>query len=77
MNLHALGGSSRLVGYGYEPRQELLALKFRDGSVWLYAGVPESVFEGFLLADSRGSFFERVIRPGYEGRRAEGLDGVG
>lgn len=44
----------------------LLAVRFHDGAEWWYRGVPERVFEDFLMSESRGSFFRRFIEPVYE-----------
>lgn len=74
MEMHAIVGSGRIAKYGYDSTLELLALEFVGGARWLYGGVPVGVFEDFLLADSRGAFFERMIRPVYQGRAADRFD---
>ncbi len=85
MDLHPLVGSSRIVGYGWErsredraglPRVGTLAVEFVGGARWLYFGVPERVFEDWLMASSRGAFFARFIRDRYEARVAEAGDGL-
>lgn len=47
----------------------VLSIGFPDGSTWHYAGVPERVFEDFLLAKSRGRYFYTRIKPIYEGNK--------
>ncbi len=64
--------SSILQAYGWEagPRKSrvgLLALQFKDGSEYWYQGVPERVFEDFLMSKSKGSFFRRELEPTYKG----------
>lgn len=82
MDMQRVDGSSRIVGYGWEgnrvagARNGTLAIEFVGGARWLYFGVPERVFEDWLLAESRGVFFERFIRHVYEGRAAEAHDGL-
>ena len=73
--LHPLK-SSNLRAYGYQPdpgdaKTGLLAIQFHDGRTFMYAGVPETVFEAFLLSDSRGSFFHRSIKDVYRCIRPE------
>lgn len=86
MDIVPVVGSSVIVGYGFEvdapdpeatwPAREktgLLAVRFSDGRTFLYSRVPERVFESFLLADSRGSYWRREIAGKYEAREDEGL----
>lgn len=81
MQFHPLSGSSVIVGYGFEadpvdvdatwPGKErvgLLAIRLSTGVTFLYQRVPERVFENFLMADSRGSYWRREIVGKYEGR---------
>ncbi len=62
--------SSRFRGFRWETTFDrgrgLLTLGFTDGSTWHYAGVPQIVFEDFLLARSRGKYFDTFIKPFYE-----------
>lgn len=47
------------------PGVGLLTLEFTDGSTWWYADVPAAIFESFLLAASRGAYFDAHIKPFY------------
>lgn len=79
-------GSRSIAAYGYDPapvdeegrrfRKGLLVLRFVDGSEYWYRGVPESVLADFLMAESKGSFFHRVIKPAYQSVRVpdDGLE---
>lgn len=62
--------SKLLRAYGYEQGKDgggSLHLEFRDGRRWRYDGVPPAVLEGFLLSESRGSYFHRAIKGRFPG----------
>ena len=73
-------GSSVIDSYGWEAGVGgdagvgLLAVGLRGRGVWWYSGVPERVFEDFLMADSRGSFFARRILGRYECTKGDNDD---
>lgn len=74
-------GSSNLAGYLWhqwadEPTRGDLEVEFHDGSRWVYAAVPIVVLEGFLLAESKGRYFHRMIRDRYAAMPALGEPGV-
>ena len=54
--------SSLLATIHYEAATALLRLEFRDGTFYRYFGVPSAVYEGLLLANSKGAYFNRHIR---------------
>lgn len=68
-------GSSRLVGYRWDEGSELgvgtLVIGFVGGAVWAYRGVPLRVLADFQMAESKGSFFRRVILGQYEEERLD------
>jgi KTSC domain len=47
---------------GYDRASQTLELEFRDGAIYRYASVPESLFQKFSRADSKGRFFTQNIR---------------
>jgi hypothetical protein len=53
--------SSTLISVGYDKASATLELEFRDG-VYQYFGVPADVYNGLMNADSKGSYFNRVLR---------------
>ncbi len=58
--------STTLATVGYDPEIGLLRLEFRDhGGVYHYRGVPGEIFQGLLSADSKGAYFNRMIRGQY------------
>lgn len=57
-----------------------MEIKFTNGDVWQYPGVPEDAWQGFRIAESQGKFFHNHIKPKYAGHNvtmAEGLPSVG
>lgn len=70
MKLVPVSGSAVVAGYGWVDGGDgtgLLAIGFHDGAEWWYRGVPERTFADFLMSESKGAFFRRVIEPGYAG----------
>lgn len=54
--------SSNLEAIGYDEATRVLSIKFKSGGTFKYAGVPPSVHEEFMKADSHGKFFHKHIR---------------
>lgn len=52
----------------YDEDAERLSVTFVTGRLYLYERVPREVYEKFLSAPSRGSFFNSEIRDRYEYR---------
>jgi hypothetical protein len=69
--------STTLAAVGYDEAREVLQLEFRSREIYLYFGVPASVYEALLCAPSKGQYFNRVIRgrfpyaPGAKARAGE------
>jgi len=59
--------SSTVVGHGYDAETERLAIKFKSGGTYHYAGVPPCVAEELAKAESVGSFVARNVRPIFDG----------
>lgn len=59
--------SSSIDSVGYE--DEILEVRFNNGGLYRYFGVPPEVCLDFLKADSKGCFFNRYIRGVYRGQR--------
>lgn len=64
--------SSSLAGYGYDAERLLLAVQFRNGSIFQYANVPLEVALAFGAAKSKGKFYGSEIRAKYPGARLTG-----
>lgn len=54
--------SSVITSVGYQAATETLEIEFRHGGIYLYMNVPQSVFEAFMTAPSKGSFFQGRIK---------------
>jgi hypothetical protein len=60
-------GSSSIDSVGYE--DEVLEVRFNNGGVYRYFGVPPEVCFDLLKADSVGGYFNRRIRGSYPAKR--------
>jgi len=47
----------------------ILAITFLSGSIYVYSGVTEGVFECFVVADSKGQYFRENIMGRYPSLR--------
>ena len=54
--------STMLASVAYDPSESILRLEFRDGAIYRYIAVPSDVHRGLLAAESKGSFFNHLIR---------------
>jgi KTSC domain len=54
--------SSTLTTVAYDRAGQVLRLEFRSRAVYCYFGVPPSLHQDLLAADSKGSYFNRNIR---------------
>ena len=59
--------SSNLSSVGYQGGT--LWISFHSGSLYEYTGVPLSVYQGLMAADSHGKYFHAHIRNVYPYRR--------
>jgi hypothetical protein len=60
--------SSYLDVVGYDPDSSRLVVRFQDGAVIEYFGVPEGIYNDLLRADSHGQYFYYNIRDDYPWR---------
>lgn len=61
--------SSNIRSIGYDPASRTLEVEFNSGGVYQYFDVPESVYQDFMQATSKGSYFHRYIKGRYPYRR--------
>jgi len=54
--------SSILESVGYDPETQTLEVEFKEGGIYRYFEVPESVYNGLLSVDSHGSFYAEHIK---------------
>jgi hypothetical protein len=57
--------SSSIASIGFEPDDSILEVEFVGGSVYRYRNVDEDVYDRFLIASSKGAFFNEQIKDAY------------
>jgi len=57
--------SSNLDEIGYDHDVNLLEIRFKNGGVYQYSGVPVSIYKELMSAPSEGSYFHHCIRDKY------------
>ncbi len=58
--------SSNLASVGYDAERRVLEVGFRNGTVYQYFNVPNSVYVGLMAAGSHGRYFDaNVKKAGY------------
>ncbi|MFZ5783984.1 MAG: KTSC domain-containing protein [Pseudomonadota bacterium] len=62
--------SSNIEAIGHDG--QTLAVKFRNGGLFHYPGVPASEYEAMLRAESIGKHFHANIRGKFPGTKADG-----
>ena len=63
--------SSNVDSVGYDENQQILYVRFLNGSVYIYKGVSAYEFDGLLNAPSVGSYLHRNIKNLYPYERME------
>jgi len=61
--------SSNIESIGYSPSTTTLEVEFKTRRVYRYDNVPRSIYESFLKAVSKGTFFDSHIRGQYRFRK--------
>jgi len=54
---------------GYDSTSRTLEVEFHSGGVYQYSGVPETTYQGFMRASSKGSYFHDHIKDRYPYRQ--------
>ena len=57
--------SSALACVAYDDGRQHLHVEFRDGSLYVYCGVPSKVYEELMTAESQGGYFNTQIRDAF------------
>lgn len=55
--------STHVKAAAYDSEDQMLHVRYNDGSEWAYPNVPASTFELLLNSGSPGSFMHSVIKP--------------
>ncbi len=61
-----------LRSVGYDPTTRTLEAEFTSGAVYRYHDVPTEVYDGLMVADSHGQYFNALIRDCYRYDRLRG-----
>ena len=64
--------SSAILRIRYQPKGGTLLVTFTTGKTYAYDGVPASICDAFLAAESYGKFFNAHIRDRYPYRVVRG-----
>jgi hypothetical protein len=60
--------SSNIASIGYDPASMILEIEFKGkfrNTVYQYPGVPESLHQALMAAESKGQYFGQNIKPFY------------
>lgn len=57
--------SSLIRAISYDANTKEMAVELRRGITYVYSGVPVFAYEGFLLARSKGAYFDKRISDRY------------
>jgi hypothetical protein len=60
--------SSNIEAIGYDGDNLELWVQFLNGRTYVYDSVPAHVFDELMASPSKGSYFNRIIKPGYQFR---------
>jgi hypothetical protein len=54
--------SSNIISIGYDAESETLEVEFQNGVIYQYYNVPQSIYDAFIGAPSKGQFLAYQIR---------------
>ena len=63
--------SSFINRVGYNEGLRELRVTFKNGTNWKYFDIAPEKYISFLLAESKGKYFLKSIKPNYTGRKVE------
>lgn len=58
--------STNIHSVGYDSESNTLEIEFHSGGVYRYFNVPQSIYDGLMLAPSLGSYFHKYIKNNYK-----------
>ena len=58
--------SSNIEAIGHDTDAQELHVRFLSGTIYVYHGVPNEVYENLMASPSKGSFLNREIKGVYE-----------
>jgi len=63
--------SSNVAELGYDGAAQIVYVRFLNGTLYIYKGVPQSEYDGLLNAPSIGSYLHRNYKNVYPYERIE------
>lgn len=63
--------SSNVDEVGYDEQNQIVYVRFLNGTLYIYKGVPEHIYNGLLNASSVGSYLHRNFKNVYPYERIE------
>ena len=63
--------SQHLKSVAHDSINRVLEIRFNNGTVYRYHGVPEAEYKGLMSADSHGEYFHANIKPFYPCERVK------
>jgi hypothetical protein len=58
--------SNSIRAIGYDIATETLEIEFQDGALFRYLAVPEFLYHGLMVSDSKGGFFNTRLNRRYK-----------
>jgi hypothetical protein len=58
--------STNIEAIGYDAANSELHLQFLKTGLYVYRDVPQAIFDELMASDSKGSYFNRNIKPVYK-----------
>ena len=63
--------SSNIASAAYDEATKSMEVRFKSGGTYTYAEVPKHVYDGFMSADSHGSFLAAHVKGKYSHAKAD------
>lgn len=74
MKRRAISDSSNIASVGYNAFDKVMEVEFQGGRVYTYDGITLDLYEDFMEAPSKGTYFANYIRPSFTGTQVENPD---
>jgi len=58
--------SSAMDAVGYDKERQQLFIKFKQGDIYTFCRVPESIYQGLMSANSKGGFYDSFIKDKFD-----------
>lgn len=61
--------STNIASIGFDKDSLTLEVEFKTGGIYQYLAVPDQTYSAFMLAPSKGRFFEHKIRNAFRTKK--------